>query len=83
MALWYISYADPRFVGACVVQAENEPAALAEARFQECCPSRYISAMVVPMPGDEQPERQWWNRLLTKDDVKIIAGPEGVKELNL
>lgn len=72
--LWYLSYAtDDGFRGGVFVEAPNSELAAWTARLYELSPGGEV--MMIPVPDDKRPDRKWWYRLLTREEIEQASGP--------
>lgn len=81
---WWLSFVDPEqsappeeqvpggggFLGVCIVQAPNEVAAVSEAHARGCNPGGAVA--MYPIPPEHLPDKEWRNRLLSKDEALAL-----------
>lgn len=85
MNIFYMSFADPerpagtQWLGACVVEADTFIDAVAHARKVGCNPGGEV--MGGEVPEERRPSPEFFDRLLTLDDVKAMWA--GHKIINL
>jgi hypothetical protein len=75
--LWYLSYADEHgFRGAVYLEAHGPASAAIRSNIENLSPGGEVF-IGGPVPSDCIPDRKFWNRLLTRDEV-IAANPNDV-----
>lgn len=80
LRLWYLSYADEEsFRGAFYVLAFGPMSAVM--RVQALGESPGGEVLTIEVPRDKQPPHEYWNRLLTKEDVQAANPNEDCKTI--
>ena len=80
LRLWYLSYADEKnFLGACYILAFGPLSAAMRSRAEGLSPGGQV--MMVEVPKEHYPEHKYWNRLLTKEDVRAANPNEECKTI--